>query len=162
MKLLVTGATGLIGKNILAHSQRTQYWCSFLTLSKGKLIHSEGPKRLLLEPERRNRCARCFEGVDTLIHLAGRVFQTLDFQKQKRNFGKQGECTRFVRKALDPAKYKNEKHRLCFSIGIYPNSLDEVYDENSSLAEENFLQKVTSAWKRNPKPCGIIPNIYRC
>ena len=34
------------------------------------------------------------------------------------------------------------------AIGIYPNSIDDIHEENSPLSQENFLQKVTYAWEQ--------------
>ena len=72
MKLLVTGATGLIGKNILAIAKERNIGVHFLTTRKGKLIHSGGLKGFYWNPESGEIDARCFEGVDTLslIHIS--------------------------------------------------------------------------------------------
>jgi uncharacterized protein (TIGR01777 family) len=152
MKLLVTGATGLIGKNILAIAKERNIGVHFLTTRKGKLIHSEGLKGFYWNPEPGEIDARCFEGVDTLIHLAGASISKPWTSKNKKEIlESRVNGTRLLRKALDQQNIRMKSIVCASAIGIYPNSLDEVYDENSSLAEENFLQKVTSAWEEESK-----------
>lgn len=152
MKLLVTGATGLIGKNILAIAKESNIGVHFLTTRKGKLIHSEGLKGFYWNPEPGEIDARCFEGVDTLIHLAGASISKPWTSKNKKEIlESRVNGTRLLRKALDQQNIRMKSIVCASAIGIYPNSLDEVYDENSSLAEENFLQKVTSAWEEESK-----------
>ena len=71
MKLLITGATGLIGKNLINHAKRRKISIHFLTTRKGECINSAGLKGFFWNPEQDEIDDSCFEGVDTLIHLAG-------------------------------------------------------------------------------------------
>ena len=51
MKLLVTGATGLIGKNLITHAKRRKISIHFLTTRKGECINSDGLKGFFWNPE---------------------------------------------------------------------------------------------------------------
>ena len=44
MKLLITGATGLIGKNLITHAKRRKISIHFLTTRKEECINSEASK----------------------------------------------------------------------------------------------------------------------
>lgn len=152
MKLLVTGATGLIGKNILAIAKERNISVHFLTTRKGKLIDSDGLKGFYWNPESGEIDACCFEGVDSLIHLAGTSISKPWTSKNKKEIlESRVNSTRLLRNALDQQNIRMKSIVCASAIGIYPNSLYEVYDENSSLIEENFLQKVTSAWEEESK-----------
>ena len=152
MKLLVTGATGLIGENIIAIAKQRKISIHFLTTRKIKLIRSQGLKSFYWNPELGEMDARCFEGVDTLIHLAGSsISKTWTSKNKKEILESRVNSSRLLRKVLNEKNLKMKSIVCASAIGIYPNSLVEVYDENSSLMEENFLQKVTSAWEEESK-----------
>ena len=152
MKLLVTGATGLIGKNILAIAKEQNISVHFLTTRKKKLIRSQGLKGFYWNPELGEMDARCFEGVDTLIHLAGASISKPWTSKNKKEISESRvNGSRLLRKVLNKQNIKIKTIVCASAIGIYPSSLKEVYDENSPLVEENFLQKVTSAWEEESK-----------
>ena len=71
MKLLVTGATGLIGKKIIDIAKERNIEVHFLSTRKDKLIDSGALKGFYWNPQKDEIDDGCFEGVDTLIHLAG-------------------------------------------------------------------------------------------
>jgi uncharacterized protein len=152
MKLLVTGATGLIGKNILAIAKKRKISIHFLTTRKIKIIRSQGLKSFYWNPELGEMDARCFEGVDTLIHLAGASISKPWTPKYKKEIlESRVNGSRLLRKVLNEKNLKMKTIVCASAIGIYPNSLGEAYDENSSLMEEDFLQKVTSVWEEESK-----------
>lgn len=152
MKLLVTGATGLIGKNIIAIAKERNIEVHFLTTRKQKQIHSEGLKGFYWNPEKAEIDTHCFEGVDTLIHLAGASISKPWTSKNKKEIlESRVNSSRLLRMALKQNKIKMKSIVCAGAIGIYPNSLDDVYDENSFLDQENFLQKVTLAWEEELK-----------
>ncbi len=149
MKLLVTGATGLIGKNIIAMARKQNITVHFLTSRKQKLIYSDYLKGFYWNPEQDKIDGRCFEGVDTLIHLAGAsISNPWTPENKKEIFESRVNSSRLLRKELYKQKIKMKSIVCAGAIGIYPNSLDDVYDENSRLEEGNFLQKVTTAWEK--------------
>ena len=149
MKLLVTGATGLIGKNIIAMARKQNITVHFLTSRKQKLIYSDALKGFYWNPERGEIDGRCFEGVDTLIHLAGAsISKPWTPDNKKEIFDSRVNSSRLLGKELYQQKIKMKSIVCAGAIGIYPNSLDDVYDENSRLEQENFLQKVSLAWEK--------------
>ena len=152
MKLLVTGATGMIGKNILDVAKQRNINVHFLTSRKEKLIHSDSLKGFYWNIEQGEIDTRCFEGVDTLIHLAGAsISKSWTSKNKKEIFESRVNGSRLLRKALDQQNIKMKSIICASAIGIYPNSLGKFYYENSSLVVENFLQKVTSKWEEESK-----------
>ena len=149
MKLLITGATGLIGKNLITHAKRRKISIHFLTTRKGECINSESLKGFFWNPEQDEIDDSCFEGVDTLIHLAGANISKPWTNKNKEVIlDSRLNSTRLLNKTLDRLNIKMKSICCAGAIGIYPNSIDDIHEENSPLLQENFLQKVTYAWEQ--------------
>ena len=149
MKLLVTGATGLIGNNLITHAKQRKISIHFLTTQKGECNNSDGLKGFFWNPEKDEIDDSCFDGVDTLFHLAGANISKPWTAKNKKDILESRlNGTRLLKKTLDRLNIKMKSICCAGAIGIYPNSLDDIHDENSSLSQENFLQKVTYAWEQ--------------
>ena len=84
MKLLITGATGLIGKNIIAIAEKRNIPVNFLTTRKQQLIDSKTLKGFYWNTEIGEIDGGCFEGVNTIIHLAGASISKPWTSKNKR------------------------------------------------------------------------------
>ncbi len=148
MKLLITGATGLIGKNIIAIAKERKIPIHYLTTRKQKLTFSDAIKGFYWNPKRGEIDSRCIEGVDTLIHLAGASISKPWTSKNKKEIlESRVNSSQLLIEILAKQKIKMKSIVCAGAIGIYPNSLDEVYQEDSPLVQENFLQKVTTAWE---------------
>ena len=149
MKLLITGATGLIGKNLITHAKRRKISIHFLTTRKGECVNSEGLKGFFWNPEQDEIDDSCFEGVDTLIHLAGaNISKPWTNNYKEVILDSRLNSTRLLKKTLDRLNIKMKSICCAGAIGIYPNSIDDIHEENSPLSQENFLQKVTYAWEQ--------------
>lgn len=149
MKLLITGATGLIGKNIMAKAQKKNITIHFLSTQKNKLKDSDGVKGFYWNPLKGEIDGRCFEGVDTLIHLAGASISKSWTTKNKKEILDSRVCTsRLLRKEMKQQNIKMNNILCASAIGIYPNSFELNFDEKSEIEEKNFLQKVTIAWEK--------------
>ena len=149
MKLLITGATGLIGKNLILHAKRRKISIHFLTTRKEECINSDGLKGFFWNPEQDEIDDRCFEGVDTLIHLAGaNISKPWTNENKEVILDSRLNSTRLLKKTLDRLNIKMKSICCAGAIGIYPNSIDYIHEEDSPLSQENFLQKVTYAWEQ--------------
>ena len=149
MKLLITGATGLIGKNIMAKAQKKNITIHFLSTQKNKLIDSDGVKGFYWNPLKGEIDGRCFEGVDTLIHLAGAsISKSWTTKNKKEILDSRVSTSRLLRKEMKQQNIKMNNILCASAIGIYPNSFELNFDEKSEIEEKNFLQKVTIAWEK--------------
>ena len=152
MKLLVTGASGLIGKKILARCEELHINANFLTTRKKKLSHLRNHKGFYWDPKSGEIDEACFDGVDILIHLAGAsISKTWTPKNKKEILESRVNGARLLRKVLDEKNIRLRNIICASAIGIYSHSLDETYDESSPLVGENFLQKVTSKWEVESK-----------
>ena len=71
MKILITGATGLIGSQIVEDCLKRNIKINFLTTSKRKINSLLNCKGFYWNPEKNIINLSCFEGVSTIINLSG-------------------------------------------------------------------------------------------
>ena len=71
MKLLITGATGLIGTHVTAVCHERGYTVNYLTTDKDKIENKPNYKGFYWNPREGEIDVSCFEGVDAIINLVG-------------------------------------------------------------------------------------------
>ena len=72
MKVLITGATGLIGSQIIKDALDQGIEVNFLTTKRISTLNEDKLKGYYWNPENSHmENLECFKNVDTLIHLAG-------------------------------------------------------------------------------------------
>ena len=69
--VLITGATGLIGQEIVKVCHEQQITVHYLTTSKAKLSTADNYKGFYWDPGAKEINSLCFDGVDTVINLVG-------------------------------------------------------------------------------------------
>jgi len=148
MKILITGATGLVGQEIvrLCHLQNIQV--NYLTTNKLKLKQKEYYKGFYWNPYKHEIDISCFKDVDTIIHLAGASVSKRWTESYKQEIVKSRvEVTQFLFDAL-----KNENHKIkqlisASAIGIYSDSLTKYYNETETQFDNSFLSTVVQQWE---------------
>jgi uncharacterized protein (TIGR01777 family) len=149
MKLLITGGTGLVGRNIIAEAKNRGIKVHYLTTDKRKIISDETVKGFYWNPKEDFLDHRCFEGVDTLIHLAGATISKPWTPKNRKEIMDSRVITsRMLSQSMKHEKIKMKQILCASAIGIYPNSFEDTLTENSVETHENFLQEVTQAWEQ--------------
>ena len=71
MKVLVTGATGLVGQAIVKVLRQKGIPVNYLTTSKGKITSTEDFQGFYWNPAKGEIDLDCFENVQAIINLAG-------------------------------------------------------------------------------------------
>ena len=89
MKVLITGATGSIGKSIVKQCLEQDIAVHFLTTSKDKIENSSFYQGFYWNPNKGEIDVACIKGVDAIINLAGStIAQRWTDAKKKSNFKK--------------------------------------------------------------------------
>ena len=153
MKLLITGATGLIGSSIIENTQKNDIKVHYLTTRKSKINSIPGAIGFLWNPSTQKIDIQCFDGVDTIIHLAGASISKKWTSKNKKEiFDSRVLSTQLLKKGLEDSGTGKIKTIICASaIGIYPNSFHETFTEKNKILNENYLQEIVIAWEKESR-----------
>jgi uncharacterized protein (TIGR01777 family) len=149
MSVLITGATGLIGKAVTAKFQERNVEVHYLTTRKSKLEKEEGLKGFYWNPKNGEIDMQCFDGVTAVINLAGAsISQRWTKANKKKILRSRLDSLQTLRNALEKVDTKSIESFVCASaIGIYPNSLDKYYTEDVTEVDPSFLGEVVSKWE---------------
>jgi len=149
MRVLITGATGLIGQELVKRCLEKDMIIHYLTTSKSKIEQNKDCQGFYWNPETKDIDRKCFEGVDAIIHLAGATISkrwTINYKKEILN-----SRTESIQLLID--SLKGETHRIkqvvsASAIGIYPSSLTNYYDETFKAFDNTFLAHVVKEWEQ--------------
>lgn len=149
MKVLITGATGLVGGELVNQCHAKGYSVNYLTTSKKKLVSENNYKGFYWNPSNNEMDSACLKGVSIIINLAGASISkrwTLEYKKQVLHSRSNSLNTLYA--ALE----KSENHTItsiisASAIGIYPSSLGKLYTENEKAVDDSFLGDVVSVWE---------------
>ena len=149
MKVLITGATGLIGKEIVKRCHEHDMSVHYLTTSKEKIKSEPNYKGFYWDPKNDTLDANCFEGVDAIINLAGASISKRWTSSYKREILESRlQSLHCLKNSLSKVKNHHVKQILSASaIGFYPSSLTKYYEETCTKVSPSFLGKVVSAWE---------------
>jgi len=150
MRILITGATGLIGSELVSLLLQNGVSVHYLTTSKHKIENQLNYKGFFWNPEQGIIDENCLMGVDAIIHLAGATIAKRWTKSYKQEII---ESRIFTSNALYKAlkENPNQVKQIVSASGtaIYPNSSTKVYKEDSSEIEDDFLGNVVLKWEES-------------
>ncbi len=154
MKILITGATGLVGKAITQECLKQDIAVHYLTTSKNKITSITGCKGFYWNPSQGEINEACFEGVYAIIHLAGasiaQKWTTANKKIIKESRIKSASLLYETLKRLRDQGVLTVKHVISASgIGCYPSSLTKFYDEKYPRYATDFLGEVVQEWEES-------------
>lgn len=148
MTVLITGATGLIGTQLTANLHKEGHSVHFLTTRESKLLNEPNHKGFLWNPAKRELDASCFEGVDTIVHLVGATVSKPWTKSYKQEIlDSRIKTMELLRENLGSTQHQVKHFVSASGISIYPNSLSEVFTEESTEIGDNFLADVVVKWE---------------
>lgn len=150
MKILITGATGLIGnelvKVLLAHNHSINY----LTTSTAKIESQPNYKGFYWNPELGKIDENCLFEVDVIVHLAGASIANRWTKAYKQKIIESRILSCELLYNLIRKKTNQVKHLVSASgTAIYPESFTKVYDESTTEKEDSFLSCVVKKWEES-------------
>ncbi|RTY93427.1 TIGR01777 family oxidoreductase [Flavobacterium sp. GT3R68] len=148
MKVLITGATGLIGDEIVSLLLQNGISIHYLTTSKKKIENQPNYRGFFWNPEQGIIDENCLMGVDAIIHLAGATIAKRWTTAYKEEILE----SRILSSNVLFKALKNNPHQVqqivsASASGIYPNSDTIVYTEDSPEFDDGFLGTVVVKWE---------------
>lgn len=148
MRILITGATGLVGRAIIKQSLQNGNEVYFLTTSKRKLNSIAGCTGFYWDPSSGKIDTQCFQGVDAMINLAGSSISKRWTSSYKKTILKSRiESLNTLRRGLEECGATIPYLVSASAIGAYPTSLTHYYEEDFTPLSDSFLGKVVREWE---------------
>ncbi len=148
MRILITGATGLVGSQLTGLCREKGIKVNYLTTSKSKLENEEGYQGFYWDPEAGIIEKECIEDVRMIVHLAGASIAEPWSKSYKRTIIKsRTETAALLFKTLSENPHKVENFISASAIGIYPSSLEKLYTEEDHQVADNFVGEVVKKWE---------------
>jgi uncharacterized protein (TIGR01777 family) len=149
MKILITGATGLIGSEIVRQCRERTIPVNYLTTRAQKIESKKGYQGFLWNPEKEEIDLKCFDGVTDIINLAGAsISKRWTASYKKKVLSSRVNTLRTLYKAIstiDPSGIQS--FVSASAMGIYPDSLTNFYTEDHTEVDDSFLGEVVNVWE---------------
>ncbi|HEU0135714.1 MAG TPA: TIGR01777 family oxidoreductase [Flavobacterium sp.] len=148
MRVLITGATGLIGSELVSDFRARNTDIHYLSTSQKNLRNEPGYKGFFWDPARGIIDENCMMGVDVIIHLAGASIAKRWTQHYKQEIIE----SRIMSANLLYKTLKQNPHQVrqvvsASAIGIYPDSQSATYTEDDKTVDNSFLGHVVVKWE---------------
>lgn len=150
MKILITGATGLIGQELVTAFLDNGHAVNYLTTSQRKIISKPNCFGYYWNPNENTIDENCLINVDVIVHLAGASIA----KRWTKEYKKEIIESRVNSAALLFKTLKNNPHQVqqiisASGTAIYPESDSVSYDESTSSTEDSFLATVVTQWEES-------------
>jgi len=148
MRVLITGATGLVGSNITKLCHQKGIKVNYLTTSKDKIEDQPDYKGFYWNIENREIDENCFKNVDAIIHLAGAdIAKRWTNSYKKEIIASRTQSADLLLETLKNSGFKIPRLISASAIGIYPSSFEKLYFEDDKSVDDSFLGEVVVLWE---------------
>ncbi|MCF4102077.1 TIGR01777 family oxidoreductase [Gillisia sp. M10.2A] len=149
MRVLITGATGLVGSHIVKECQEKGIAVNYLTTSKDKIVSEHNYKGFYWNPDSQEIDVSCFEEVDAIINLAGATISKRWTSSYKKEIiDSRVDSAALLFNTLKTSNFNITRFVSASAIGIYPSSLEKLYFEEDTPSDDSFLQEVVIKWEK--------------
>lgn len=148
MRILITGATGLVGTEIVKQCRKKGIAVNYLTTSKSKLSNNEKYTGFYWNPLQNEIDTDCLQEVDAIIHLVGASISKRWTEAYKKEILlSRTKTSKLLFKTLQNTPNQVKHIVSASAIGIYPSSLTNYYTEDNTEVSTSFLGQVVEQWE---------------
>ena len=153
MKVLITGGSGTLGKEIANLVFKKKYELNILTRNKNLKSHNPQLKYYYWNPKKEDIDLDCFNNVDCVINLAGfSVFNLWTKANKTKIFDSRVVSTNFILDVILKKNIKIKSFVNASAIAAYRDSSDFTSSENDSINNPNsFINQVVVKWEDEVK-----------
>lgn len=148
MTILITGATGLVGQELVSLLLQNGHVVHYLTTSRRKLISNANYKGFYWNPNRSEIDVAAFDEVAVIVHLAGAsVAKKWTTSYKNEIIESRVLSTKLLFQTLQ--NFPNQVIQIvsASAIGIYPDSLTAIHHETDLDIDVSFLGNVVKQWE---------------
>lgn len=148
MKVLITGATGLVGEEITKLLLKNGVKVNYLTTSKSKIQHQPNYQGFYWNPTEGIIDESCLIGVTAIINLAGAsIAERWTLSYKEEIVESRTNAIHLLYNVL-----KNNPNQVAYfvsasAIGVYPDDLHKEYTEDFVNFNDSFLTNVVVKWE---------------
>ncbi|HBD27477.1 TIGR01777 family oxidoreductase [Flavobacterium sp.] len=148
MTVLITGATGLVGQELVNLLLQNGYTIHYLSTSKSKLVTNTNYKGFYWNPKKAEIDTNALTGVEVTIHLAGAsVAKKWTTAYKEEIIESRVLSTQLLYKTLQKNSHQVKQIISASAVGIYPDSLTDIYHETDLDIDVSFLGNVVKQWE---------------
>lgn len=146
--MLITGATGLIGQKLIELCSEKGIEVHYFTRDPSKVSHFKNAKGFLWDIKNRTLDDGAFQGVTTIVHLAGAPIS----KRWTKSYRKTLVNSRVVPMQMMYERLEKINHSVghfisASGISIYPSSSTKLYTEDEQSRSLNFITEVVEKWE---------------
>ena len=153
MRILITGATGNIGKYLVDKLHSLNYELFFFTTSFNKLnFFKNKATGYYWNPSKNIIDLDLLCKIDYIVNLSGASIAKPWTSSYKRKiFNSRILTTNFLFNKINSIKSKTQLKKIisASAIGIYKDSLTEFYKEKNIQIPDNFIQNLVHEWEKS-------------
>ena len=149
MKVLITGATGLVGQELVKQCHARGMQVHYLTTNANILAQDSHYKGFYWNPEVGEIDSNAFEDVDVIINLAGAPIAKRWTRAHKKSIlDSRVQSTELLFKTVSEHQFKISHFINASAIGYYPYSLTNYYEESYQVIDDGFVHEVVREWEK--------------
>lgn len=148
MTILITGATGLVGQELVSLLLQNGHSVHYLSTSKNKLVSNANYKGFYWNPKTAEIDTASLTDVEVIVHLAGtNVAKKWTKSYKEEIIESRVLSTQLLFQTLQKTPNQVKQIVSASAVGIYPDSLTNIYHETDLDVDVSFLGNVVKLWE---------------
>ncbi|WP_034259156.1 TIGR01777 family oxidoreductase [Aequorivita capsosiphonis] len=147
-RVLITGATGLIGSELVRQCHSNNIAVNYLTTSKEKIENSENYQGFYWNPKEGEIDINAFKDTSAIINLVGASISKRWTDNYKMVIlNSRIESMNLIYEKLQEIDHHIVHFISASGVSVYPNSKTKLYSEEDEAVDDTFLANVVVAWE---------------